>query len=107
MRTQFSVPNEFAAFCRAAGLSHHASSAKNRYSYRPGLRATLKYHTPSGPFCIGPALVSQLLKSPARDTCRAVGAGKANRVVRLTFVRFLSSNICFFICMFIFVCGLV
>ena len=32
MRTQFSVPIEFAAFSRAAGSLHHISSAKNRYS---------------------------------------------------------------------------
>jgi len=32
---------------------------------------------------MGTALVSQLLKSPASDTCRVVGAAKANRVILL------------------------
>jgi hypothetical protein len=42
---------------------------------RPGLSATLKCHTPSAPLCIGMALRSQLLKSPANDTCQAAGLG--------------------------------
>src|ERR1041385_4495714 len=51
---------------------------------------------------MGPALVSQLLKSPTKDTCRAVGAGKANWVTRLTLLRFFDWNNCVFNFWFLF-----
>jgi len=61
----------------------------------------------SEPFCIGAALVSQLLKSPANDTCRAVGAWKANRAGLSVNVLFCVDVVCIFILsIFILVCGL-
>src|ERR1039457_2544588 len=78
--TQFMLPKSFGTHSVQEGSFSHFSSTKKRYSYLPGFRFTITCQIPFLSFFIELARVSQLLKSPARETLPASGAGNTNLI---------------------------